>query len=699
MRYLLLVTFFLVAFFVGKSFGQTRKCATVEINESAEKLNPSAQKAKADLESFTAEYLRNKTKSEEVYIIPVVFHVMHNYGAEDISRAQILDAIRILNDDFRKLNSDTSDIIPEFIGIAADSKIEFRLATIDPNGNCTDGIVRVVTTSTYYGDESTKLESPAWPRNKYLNIWTVESIANGAAGYSYYPSSVAGSWGEDVDGVMVLYNYVGSIWPSSLLTSRTLTHEIGHYLNLAHPWGSSNEPGLSSNCDIDDGVSDTPNTIGHTSCNLYAVSCGSLDNVQNYMEYSYCDRMFTEGQKQRMRAALNSSVSGRNNLWTLSNLISTGTDDGAVAAVCLPMPDFTFSKQFSCVNTSIQYTDLTWNSDTITSRNWSFPGGNPSTSTDLNPIVTYNNAGSYNVTLSVTNPAGSNQITRNDCIYIQDPTLGEALPFIEGFENNSFPIHPTDNSKNWTVIGDGISLWSRTAGISSSGSACVEYNNSNNIIGQTSTLLSPNILMIGNNPGNTIKFKVAYAQKDANSMDKLYVFISNNCGSTWALKYSSSGSSLSTNGGNFVNSFVPGPSDWRQESIFLNSLILNKPYIRIKFVATSGEGNSIFIDDINFDQATNIDNLSISERYNLSVFPNPVSNDSKIIFELEQRYKILFELVDIVGKQIATSGAFYEGGAHEVRINEIFNQKINAGIYFLKVSMNGISETIKITKD
>ena len=698
MRNLFLVTFSIVTFFIVKGYSQVNPCSSSEFNKRAEQLNPEAIPSKIELEKFTKDYINNNTKTEEVYIIPVVFHVMHNYGAENISRDQILDAIRVLNNDFRKLNPDTINIIPEFTGIAADSRIEFRLATIDPDGNCTDGIVRVVTPSTYYGDENTKMESPAWPREKYLNIWTVESIASGAAGYSYYPSSVAGAWGEDVDGVLVLYDYVGSIWPSSSLTSRTLTHEVGHYLNLPHPWGSSNEPGLLSNCSMDDGVSDTPNTIGHTSCSLYSESCGSLDNVQNYMEYSYCTRMFTEGQKQRMRAALNSTVSGRSNLWSVGNLIATGTNDGAVAQTCFPMPDFTSSGQFGCENFTVQFTDITWNTDTITSRLWTFQGGFPSTSTNANPVVEYFNEGVYDVTLSVTNQAGTNQITHSSFIHIQNPAFGESVPWTEGFENNGFPIHPTDNAKNWEIVGDAFSNWQRLNGVSTSGQACVFVDNTGNTTAQSSTLLSPNILMAGNNPGSVVTFKVAYAQKDVNSNDKLYVFFSYNCGQSWFLKYNKYGANLSTNGGNYVNSFTPNSSEWRDEIINLNSL-QNKPYLRIKFVATSGEGNGIFIDDVNLQQATGIEEYSLSDQYNLSVFPNPIDKDSKIVFELTEKAEVVFELYDIVGKQIAKYAKQSSEGYSELNFNRIFNRELTQGIYFMKAKIDGKTETIKLMVD
>ncbi|MCB0789477.1 MAG: hypothetical protein KDB75_09250, partial [Flavobacteriales bacterium] len=272
-----------------------------------------AQIAEADdeLELLTAEYVADNygRAGGGQYVIPVVFHIIHNNGPENISNEQVIDAVRVLNDDFNKLNADWDNVNAAFLGLVADVGVQFRLATKDPFGNCTNGITRTVSTLTYQGDQDMK-DLVQWPRNKYLNVWVAAS-ADGAAGYTFRPNAVSQSWAASWDGIVLLHNYTGSIGTSAPSRSRTLTHEVGHWINLAHTWGNSNEPGLTSNCNGDDNVSDTPNTIGWTSCSLNGSTCGSLDNVENYMEYSYCSKMFTEGQKQRMLAALNSGTAQR----------------------------------------------------------------------------------------------------------------------------------------------------------------------------------------------------------------------------------------------------------------------------------------------------------------------------------------------------------------------------------------------------
>lgn len=702
------ILFLLVIIFGLYGFSQTHKCSHYEANQIAEKENPEALKAKAELEAFTKQYIESKESKETTYIIPVVFHVLHNYGSENISNAQILDAVRIINEDFNKLNADTTDIIPEFQAIAANSHIQFRLAKIDPNGNCTDGIVRTVTSETYNADDGTKLLSPSWNRTKYLNIWTAANIASGAAGYSFYPSAVTGAFGVNKDGVMILSTYVGSIGTGNYNLARALTHEIGHYLNLPHTWGNSNEPGLASNCDIDDGITDTPNTIGHTSCVLYSNTCGFLDNVQNYMDYSYCDKMFTNGQKARMRAALNSSTSGRNNLWTTANLIATGTNDGYVTQVCTPMANFDYDRSMACNNLTVQYSQMVWNVDTPNfTVQWSFPGGTPSVSTELNPLVSYSSPGSYSATLTATSSGGSSTpVTKSNIIQIQDPTVGENLQWTESFENSSFPAHPSNPDKNWLIRGNSVSNWSRVSSVGYSGTASLRVINASNTAGQTSELYSPNIIFTGSTPANAMTFRVAYAQKTAADDDKLQVYFSYNCGQSWYVRYTGTGASLASNGGALVSSFTPTSSQWTLKSIALSSLFLTKPNFRVKFLVTSGNGNSIFIDDINLNGTlTNTESLTLSQANNLAVYPNPINDESVLVFDIAQSSLVNISLSNILGQKLAEHNENYISGMYDLSLMEILNinlpagrQGLQKGVYFLTVTINGKSETLKIIK-
>jgi len=314
-------------------------CGADELRISTLQANPEIAKAvvKTDrvLEAFTIDFIQNLESykvAANPYIIPVVFHVIHNNGSENISEAQIINSIEVLNQRFSRTSPDTGQIVAAFKPLHADCEIEFRIAGTDPDGFCTNGINRIESTLTSTGDHSVK-DLIQWPPEMYLNIYVVKNAA-GLAGHAVWPSDAdtIPTW----DGIVIAHEYVGSIGTSSTQRSVVLAHEAGHYLNLHHIWGGNNVPGFyflpcadpNKDCTIDDYVADTPPTIGWQSCNLNGTTCDTtLDNVQNMMEYSYCNKMFTHGQKDLMHACLNSTIAGRSNLHTTANLMATGVFD------------------------------------------------------------------------------------------------------------------------------------------------------------------------------------------------------------------------------------------------------------------------------------------------------------------------------------------------------------------------------------
>jgi hypothetical protein len=300
-----------------------------------------------ELEEFTASFTDGGQRSE--YIIPVVVHVIYSTPAENISDAQIHDAIDALNEDFNKLNPEWPLTHPAFLPIVADMGIEFRLARLDPNDSCTTGITRTQSTLTYAGDVAMK-QLIQWPRQNYLNIWVCAcpmGCTSGVAGYALFPAGAHAQ--PQNDGIVMRHDYMGSIgtaggFSNSDMRAHTLAHEVAHFLNIMHTWGGSNTPALATNCSSDDNVADTPNTIGQTpsaGCSDLDVStCGEpVDNVENFMNYAYCFKMFTEGQKTRALAALNSTVAQRLNLWQNGNLVLTGVADGYDCATDTTAPN------------------------------------------------------------------------------------------------------------------------------------------------------------------------------------------------------------------------------------------------------------------------------------------------------------------------------------------------------------------------
>jgi hypothetical protein len=175
-------------------------CGTDHVNRKTLEENPWLQDVNKQLEEFTQNYIQlhrnqndnQRSRNGQRYIIPVVFHVVHNYGEEYISDEQIYDGLRMLNEDFRKRNVDTSSIVPAFKQIAADCEIEFRLPTRDPKGKPTNGINRYQSNTTYSGSDDVMIQG--WPRDMYMNVYLVNSFEQqGLIGYTRIPANLDGS--------------------------------------------------------------------------------------------------------------------------------------------------------------------------------------------------------------------------------------------------------------------------------------------------------------------------------------------------------------------------------------------------------------------------------------------------------------------------------------------------------------------------
>ncbi len=684
------MSFMFVVVFINLAFSQVSPCGIHDMEQEAIEEDPSILERRAILQEFTEEYIQRKTRSEEVYVIPVVMHIMHSYGEENISREQVEDAIRIMNEDFRKDNWDTTIIIPQFQGIAADSRIEFRLAKLDPEGNCTDGITRTFTNLSYSAGENVKPLS-RWPRDMYLNIWVVGGVASGAAGYSYYPGI-----GPNRDGIVVRHDYVGGIGTSSLNRARTLTHEAGHYLNLAHPWGSSNEPAVLSNCGIDDEVSDTPETIGSNSCNLSQSSCGSLDNVQNFMEYSYCTRMFTQGQKDRMRAALNSNVGQRVELWQIQNLMATGTNDGYQALPCVPVADFSLNFPLVCEGTEVTFTDNSYNAIPGTWL-WSFPGGTPATSNQQNPSIYYETAGTYSASLFVGNQVGDSVITKESIIHIVPGDSLATIPFFEGFESPNFPAYEQQGSDlNWLRVGDGVANWKRTLTSSASGMASAKLSLVSNEKGSVSSLISPPIYVDPNMSDVYLNFKYAYAQNRDEPDDEFNIYISNNCGESWSIRFTKSGYFLSSTGGvEYNEQFLPQADEWKQIEKNISIFTNTSEVIMIQFECVSDKGNDIYLDDI--EVVGILASEDQMKENSVSIYPNPITAESQINIRSVRNTSYLFRLTDIQGKLIGIKEINLTSGENIIPLQNLYPQ-LKKGVYMLQVMSEETSSNFKIIK-
>ena len=311
------------------------KCSTSEINKKYFEENPEDKKEREWLNNQSKLAELNKNSVLTSFTIPIVFHVNDNTNPQKVTLAQVQSAVDILNEDFNGLNPEFNSLRTEFQSIASNLEINFCLAGIDPDGNATNGITYHY--NNYNGREpngnggSVKAVS-VWPCDKYLNVWIVNEVEDDNdlywSGWAFYPSTSLANQG--LDGIVYNHRYLGYAEGSSDVSgptswqakmARVLTHEVGHYLNLMHTFENyCSAPG--------DEVSDTPPVFhyGSNNCNQNWTLCSGVTivNDENYMDYTDCPSMFTEGQKTRALTALNSTVGYRNNLWSAANLIEGG---------------------------------------------------------------------------------------------------------------------------------------------------------------------------------------------------------------------------------------------------------------------------------------------------------------------------------------------------------------------------------------
>ncbi|MDU0370025.1 M43 family zinc metalloprotease [Hymenobacter endophyticus] len=617
--------------------------------------------------------------------VPVVVHIIHTGTANNITDAQVLDAIRIANEDYSKTNSDTADVIPAFRAIHANIGFRFRLAQRDPSGNCTTGITRTYSTQTLVGDNNVK-NLIRWDPNRYLNVWVCEN-ANGSGGYAYLPCT--GSYG--LDGIVVRNAQFGSIGTSANRPERarrTFTHEIAHYFGVPHTWGNSNTAGLPSNCGIDDGILDTPNTIGSstTVCDLADAPCGVLANVQNHMDYAQCTKMFTLGQRAVMRNSLN--LSCRSQLVSVANLQFTGTNDGYQSGPCPPVAQLSASTQVFCAGGTTRFTDFTSVSpDAAYQRRWVFVGGEPATSTEAAPTVRYSTPGLYPVSLSVTTAAGTSTTTRLQFIQVLSAASVRPLPLQESFENPAF----MENNTAWQLTssaGAPTPTWERqTTATPSHGQASLVVRNADIPAGTGSYLHVPALDVAALAGPLTMQFDYAYARRTAVASEALSVTFSTDCGANWSYPLTLSTEELNTQGSKLLPAFAPASAaDWRTYSLALPAAFVQAgDAFRIRLYALSGGGNSLYLDNFRLS-GTITPNRAAIER-SVRVFPNPATHETTVAFQLPVTARVQIQVVDMLGRPLSSlPSTTYGAGLHQVPLPNAHH--LSPGVYVVQLRLN-----------
>ncbi len=665
---------FITALFYGKA----QKCLTDEINQEIFKQHPELYQK--HIESYNNVPKVGNSKRATKLIVPVVFHVMHTNGVENISKAQILDQMRILNEDFSLTNPNKAAIRAPFINVAADVEIEFRLATIDPMGNCTDGINRVYSSLTVNARDGVKAVPLArWPSNMYFNIWTVSSINSGGAqgivlGYAQFPSSSAGTTFNSTDGVVCRADYIGSIGTSDARKAgRTLTHEVGHYLGLLHPFTDSCR-GTGFNGDRCEDTPPVMSPFTNANCPTNSNSCTNdvpdiIDQWENFMDYSegQCQSMFSKQQRDIMQNTFE-IYEFRKNLVSQANLIATGTatPNGTTQA------GFTASTRTICAGKSVTFSDISCK-NTVTSRAWTLEGSSSPTSTLASPTVTYANPGFYKVSLTVNGTS-----TKTEDNYIQVLPASAIDKFLlQGFENPNFV-----GDEGYSIAKEfGNNTFVRTTSAALGGKASlVAPINSNTPNGFRYRLYTPKVDLSGYGGSAKLSFVAAYAKPNATAKEILRVFSSIDCGNTWVKRYEPTNANLISTPNAALNYVPSEASQWKQHIVTLPSSLQNEKNVMFYIEVESNSGGPLYIDNINLSQfSTATSSLAINK--NLNIYPVPAKNEINLTFEALEEGSSTIEITNALGQVVMTQNANTTLG--EQSLNLPFTNALNSGIYFI----------------
>lgn len=323
--------FFLLAFSSSANAQRPGDCLSDVLRERLQAADPvQVEKERAINHQVYRSLIHGNTLREDTAIrtIPVVVHIIHQGGEENISDELVILGIQHLNEAFANTGSYHQPA-------GMDTRIRFCLAQQDPQGMPTTGITRYESPLTNLISETQDIQLKnlvRWNPREYLNIWLVNeitsmSMGSNVAGYAYFPSS----HGSPEDGIVNEARWFGS----SVDNSKVHIHEAGHYLGLYHTFNG----GCRNNNCLQDGdlVCDTPpdaSTEG-VGCNSSTNTCTtdsddhSLNNpfrpvtlgglgdqpdlFVNYMDYGFqtCQHSFTQGQADRMYSML---TGGRSSL-------------------------------------------------------------------------------------------------------------------------------------------------------------------------------------------------------------------------------------------------------------------------------------------------------------------------------------------------------------------------------------------------
>ena len=727
------------------SFAQNH-CETDAVYNQAVRKYPVIKDVEKQLAQQMENYIKTlskkqfaKTTADTILYVPIVFHVIHTYGSEYVTDNEIYKCVSDINLMYNKQNPDTTAVIAPFKKWIGKANIKFVFPTKDPQGNPTNGITRRFSYMATNAGDLAKFDQ--WAPDSYMNVWIVNKFSSdhaSAAAYAYKPATAAIPYFAFYDGVITVASYLN--------TDNTISHELGHELNLDHTFGNTNGNGTQSgiwftNTCGDDGVDDTPPTKGYntTGCipgALYDTTCatgykvvyvrpstGALDslvdypdtcNSQNVMDYTYCSKMFTIGQTVRMRAALNSPTAGRNNLISSTNLSKTGALSPRVDLK--PVADFSPSTYFVCktgapLGTSVTFRDRSWR-DTVTGWSWNFSNGaSVATATTSTVANTFSQNGWVTASLVASSNAGADTITKKQ-IYVADPAGNQAIGYFQEFSGADVAQYPMFNYFNneWK--------W-ELADVGYYDNKCIRYHNYDTRSGTAGLALNTpegdyddfytTAFDLSSTPVGSplnLNFFSSGAFRSANfddMNDTLEIAYTATCGTNYTTIKKISKADIATVGTR-SEFFVPQwQGDWKLNSIDLGTLRNTSVFFRFRYrpgVFSSfdfGSGNNFYIDRIYVsNMPLGVNTVELKEK-GMTISPNPTTGNSFISIDGVTNQEVGIQILDVTGKLVYTAREFVFDATTKVQIPA--DAIATKGMYIVHVLTNEKTLVQKLIKN
>ena len=737
----------LFSFLSIKSSAQQRVCGTMQAIEHRMQTDPAFkadfEAKQKDLDGYIAAHPLAKTFANgDTVVIPVVVHIVLP-NPNIITDDNVDYFINRLNTDFSGRNEDSANG-SSFYGVRGHSLLRFALARRDINGNPTTGIERKVGTGAIGQTDPQAIKTsasglPPWDITKYYNLW-VGVGSGGLLGISPGIGPATQS-GTAIDGICCDYTVFANnpcFSLSAFALARTAVHEIGHNMGLYHvfqnacagtDFGQITSTGMALPASLLTSSDDTPPQSASTSgCPAQGAANGCTPSVpkmfQNYMDYTNdaCYSMFTKGQVARMQYVVEHFRTGY--LTTKGHLPPDGTPENEAAAnsivspggsevigcnaVSYPTPTCgtgAFVPKLRVTNFGVQdlnsiTVSLDMNGVVVASQTFTtnLKGGR----SDVFSLPTQTLAPGTNVLKYYTsNPNGIlDSINTNDTltmsINFQNTTPPVTVtPTLEGFEDAAFD--PTING--WSVVNQtsGTNTWTRTTSAYKTGTAAATIK----LFGNTSTgdydyLKSPYLNFANTNDTPYISFNYAYRLKgntNTSKRDSLSIEIATDCaGTNWTSIWKKGGNALATNQTIIATNWTAAAADWSTTPIKISLQNYKNTPFYVAFKTRNGNGQNIFLDDINIYKVANSLPLTLLSFKVLQNVKNITCKwetskeiDVKDFYIERSKDGVNFEnigLVSAIGNTTNTS-------SYQFIDESAFN--INAGILYYRLRTNDVN--------